>query len=105
MSKKSSGSISYNKLAGILALIALFIAGILGLINFIFSIFDGKLDLGRIGQVLQLISSICLLIAVVMISWEALYTSKLKHKMVWYVLYWIIVAFVILGYVGIVLNL
>lgn len=105
MSKKSNGSLSYNKVAGVLALIAVFIAGILGLINFIFQLFDGKLDLGRIGSILHLIANICLFIAVVMISWQALYSAKLKNKIVWYIIYWIIVICAILGYVGFSLHL
>ncbi len=105
MAKKSGGSISYNRFAGILALIAIFIAGILGLISFVFELIDGSVNLGKVGSVLNLISSLCLLISVIMISWQALVGSKLKNKTVWYVIYWIIVVCAVLGYVRFSMNI
>ncbi|MCR5349795.1 MAG: hypothetical protein K6E20_02265 [Acholeplasmatales bacterium] len=107
MSKKqsSSSSPSYNKVAGILALIAIFIAGILGLIRFIFELFDGNVNFGRVGSALSLVSNVCLLLAVIMISWQALVSLRLKHKTVWYVIYWIIVVCAILGIVGFSLSI
>lgn len=105
MAKKSGSSASYNKVAGILALIAIFIAGILGLISFIFELLDGSINLGKVGSILNLVSSVCLLISVIMISWLALVQSSLKNKTVWYVIYWIIVVCAILGYVRFSMNI
>ena len=106
MSKSSgSNSAGYNKVAGILALVAIFIAGILGLIRFIFELFDGSVNLGRVGSVLSLVSTVCLLISVIMISWQALVGLKLKNKTVWYIIYWVIVICAILGIVGFSLSI
>lgn len=105
MAKKSGGSASYNKVAGVLALIAIFIAGILGLISFIFELIDGSVNLGKVGSILNLVSSICLLISVIMISWQALVSLNPKNKTLWYVLYWIIVICAVLGYVRFSMNI
>ncbi len=93
MAKKSSGGSSYNKLAGYLALISLFVTGICYLINLILRLCGGSINLG----ILMVIANIFMIVAIVMISWKALKSAHLPCKTVWIVLYWVLVILAIVG--------
>lgn len=83
----SSNTWGYDRLAGLFALIALFIAGTCYMINLCLKIFGGHATFG----VLTLIANIFMLVAIVMVSWKSLRKAHLPNKTVWYVIYWIFV--------------
>ncbi len=92
--KSSSNGWSYNRIAGVLALVSVFITGTIYFINLMVKLFDGSFN----GGILSLIANLFMLISIVMVSWKALKGSKLPGKrVVWIVLYWV---FVILAFVG-----
>lgn len=94
MAKKSSGNASLHRLGGVLALISVFITGFIYLINLILGLFDGSFNPGLLNTV----ANIAMLIAIVIVSWGSLVSSKLPgNRTVWYLLYW---AFVILAFIG-----
>ena len=92
MAKKSSSS-TYNRVAGVLALISIFVTGICYLVNLILKLAGGSLNLG----ILMVIANVFMIIAVVMISWKALKNSNLPAKTFWIVLYWILVILALVG--------
>ncbi len=95
--KSSSSSLTYNRLAGILSLISLFITGILYMVNFILSFFGGHASIG----ILSMIANVMMILAIVMISWRALKASHLPgKKVVWVIIYWVIVALAIVGQIA-----
>lgn len=95
--KSSSSTLTYNKIAGILSLISLFITGILYMVNFILSFFGGSASIG----ILSMIANIMMILAIVMISWRALKSAHLPgKKIVWIVIYWVIVALALVGQIA-----
>ena len=94
MAKKSNSSSSLHSLGGVLALVSLFITGGVYLINLVLGLFDGSFNAG----LLNTISGIAMLVAIVIVSWSSLVKAKLPgNKNVWYIFYW---AFVVLAFVG-----
>ncbi len=92
MAKKSSSS-TYNRVAGVLALISIFVTGICYLVNLILKLAGGSLNLG----ILMVIANVFMIIAAVMISWKALKNSNLPAKTFWVVLYWVLVILALVG--------
>ena len=96
--KQNNGSISYDRLAGILSLISIFVSGIIWFISFLIKALGGSFN----GGILNFIASLLMTIAVIMISWKALKRSHLTgNKTVWIVIYWVIVVLCLAGLIGV----
>ncbi len=99
MAKKSSnGNTGLAKIAGFFAFLALLIAGLTFLINWILTLFDGGASLGWLGK----IGSVSLVISVFLSAWNFIQTTKLPgSKLVWQVLFLILAVLAIVGVVAI----
>lgn len=102
MAKKSSNSsntMTYNKLAGILAVISIFISGTIYTINLIVKLVGGSFS----GGILNLIANVFMIVAIVMISWRALKSAKLPCKKAWIIAYWVFVILALVGQIAFVM--
>ncbi len=97
MAKSSSGS-SIARFGGLLAFVAIIIAGIVFLISAICNLFN--INLGITGT-LNTIKNISLLVSVVISGYIYLSSTKMKNKTLWTAMFWIFVILAILGYVNI----
>ena len=87
----------YDRVAGVLALSSLFITGVIYIVSWILQL----LDVSFKSNLLTLVANLFMIAAIVMISWKALKQSSLPGKrIVWVVLFWVIVALTLVGQVS-----
>lgn len=96
MAKKKGSKLTYDKVAGILALIALFIAGIVYAIQLTAKLPFVTIDLPF--GILNIIANVLIVISFVMISWKALRNWTKNTALT--VIYWVLVVLVIAGMIS-----
>ena len=79
-----------NKILGILAFLALFLAGIMKILN------ATNLNLGSIGVILQMVGELSLVLTVVIAAHPF---AKGTKSSVWYVIYWVLAIIAVVGVV------
>lgn len=85
------------KTLGLIAFISIFLTALCWGLNFIFSLFDGSVSLGKIGSVLSLISNVCSVVALLV----AAYAWVKEQKTGWKIVFWIIAVLAILSILGV----
>ena len=90
-----------DKLAGILALIALLIAGIVGVVGFILNLFDASFNAG----IFNMIKDFCMVTALAIIAWKALKGINLPGpNLLWTIILIIAIVMSYCGVFGININ-
>ena len=79
-----------NNVLGILAFVALFLAGVMKILN------ATNLNLGSVGTVLQIIGELSLVLTVVIAAHP--FAKGLK-SIVWYIIYWVLAIIAVVGVV------
>lgn len=88
------------KTLGLIAFVSIFLSTLCWGLNFIFSLFDGSISLGKVGYVITLVANVCSVIVLLV----AAYAWVKNQKTVWKVIYWIIAVLAILSIFGVAIK-